>query len=150
MKYKDPNKILSPQDAVENLQVIYDGGDSSVSIAKIKWYEKEKKVTGIRWNIGMREQNDIDKKNGKECVGFPSSRGYPTWFILPDDFLNKKSELWKKIDEIKEQKTTANNKVTSKKVAKEVSSVLKSKSTRKPSKPAIRSVLAPKNSKKKK
>lgn len=28
----------------------------------------------------------------------PTSRGYPIWFILPDDFLNKGSKFWEDIE----------------------------------------------------
>ncbi len=99
MKYKDPNKVISPKDTIKKVKVIYDGGDSSVSIAKIKWGKDE--VIGIRWNVGMREWNNPDKKSGtKTCVGVPSSRGYPTWFILPKKLLNKNSEMWKKLNEV--------------------------------------------------
>lgn len=100
MKYKDPKKVCSPKDAVSDLDVIYDGGDSSVSVAKLKWYGDQK--TGIRWNVGMREWNDPSKKAGKECVGVPSSRGYPTWFVIPDELLDKNSDLWKLIDKHEE------------------------------------------------
>jgi hypothetical protein len=97
MRYKDPSKILSTKDAVDRLNVIYDGGENSLSIAKINWCGKA--VIGMRWNVGMREWNDYLKQKGKECVGVPSSRGHSTWFIIPDEFLEKKSEIWKAIDE---------------------------------------------------
>ena len=99
MKYKDPNNVRTPKDIIKDVKIIYDGGEESFSLAKIKW--KNKEVTGIRWNVALREWNDQNKVKGiKECVGFPSSRGYSTWFILPEDFLDRKSEIWNKLDEM--------------------------------------------------
>jgi tRNA U34 2-thiouridine synthase MnmA/TrmU len=96
MKYKNPSLVTSPKDAISNLRVLYDGGDSSVSIAKMKW--KGQEVVGMRWNVGMREWNDQQKKNGKECLGVPTSNGRSIWFIVPDELLNRDSELWNEID----------------------------------------------------
>jgi hypothetical protein len=99
MKYKKPNKIYSPKDIIKNVKVIFDGGEKSFSLAKLNWNGRE--VTGIRWNIGLREWNDQNKiKEIKDCVGVPSSRGYSTWFVLPEELLEKNSEIWKKIDEV--------------------------------------------------
>ncbi len=35
MRYHPPNQVTSPQDYVSNVRVLFDGGDDSVSIAKI-------------------------------------------------------------------------------------------------------------------
>lgn len=96
MKYRKPEKVLSPRDAVKGVNVVYDGGEGSISVAKILWYDKE--VIGVRWNVAMREWDDEDKIKGKECLGMPTSTGHPVWFIVPDEFLDKDSELWKEIE----------------------------------------------------
>ena len=84
-------------DAIKKVTVLHDGGADSISIAQIKWYDKD--VMGIRWNVSMREQVDPDKENGKkECLGMPTSTGHPVWFIVPDEFLDRDSDLWREID----------------------------------------------------
>lgn len=75
MNYRKPENVLSPRDAVKEVNVVYDGGEDSISVAKIQWYDKE--VTGVRWNVAMREWDDQDKINGKECLGMPTSTGHP-------------------------------------------------------------------------
>jgi hypothetical protein len=80
--------VISPRDCVSNIVPIYDGGPISgeYSVAILEWNGDP--CVGIRWNITERELNDADKVSGaKICVGEPNSRGYATWFILPDDFL---------------------------------------------------------------
>ena len=85
MKYINTKKVVSPKDYIEKVSVLIDDGEDSFSLAKINWNGTEH--FAIRWNVAMREWDDIEKKNGtKECVGMPSSRGYPVWFLLPDDF----------------------------------------------------------------
>ena len=97
-KYRQPDTILSPRDAITKVDVLFDNGEFSV--AKLLWYGDEK--LGIRWNIGLREWDDPDKQNGsKECLGVPTSRSHPTWFILPEDFINEDSEILKTLKQLK-------------------------------------------------
>lgn len=96
MNYYKPKDVISPKDAITDIIEILDDGDSSISIAKMKWYGKE--VFGMRWNVGMREWDNIEKQKGKICLGVPTSHAKPTWFIIPDALLDKNSELWKKIE----------------------------------------------------
>ncbi|SDX75816.1 hypothetical protein [Flavobacterium degerlachei] len=82
------NTVISPQDCVSNVVPIYDGGPThgEYSVAILEWNGNP--CVGIRWNITERELNNPDKVSGRIiCVGEPNSRGYATWFILPDDFL---------------------------------------------------------------
>lgn len=91
MRYIDPSTILSPQDAIKEVEVLYEN-EEDVSIAKIKWNDQF--VIGIRWNIAMREWDDPKKINEEvPCLGMPVSRGYPTWFLLPDEMTDPKSEI---------------------------------------------------------
>jgi hypothetical protein len=91
MRYRDPRTILSPRDAIRSVEIIFED-PNSVSVARIQWYDTT--VTGIRWNIALREWDDEDKINEvKECLGMPVSRGYPTWFILPDEITKDDSGL---------------------------------------------------------
>lgn len=103
IRYKDPRFVLSPRDAVKKVEVIYDEGEEGVSVAKVQWYDKE--VIGIRWNVALREWDDNEKMVGiKECMGLPMSRGYSTWFILPEALLDDRSEISKIIRTIKLKK----------------------------------------------
>jgi len=78
--FTKPQEVTSPRDLVKILKIVYSGGAHSYSIAKLEWNKKE--CYGIRWNVSIREL----QRNSKKCIGNPSSRGFPTWFILPTDF----------------------------------------------------------------
>ncbi len=83
MIYVNPLNVVSPRDCVSNVNVIFDGGEESFSIAEMDW--EGTKAVGIRWNVASRECDDSEKLEGKkECKGMPVSRTYPVWFILPD------------------------------------------------------------------
>jgi len=103
MRYVNPRNVIGPQDYVLDVQVLYDGGGTvaanSFSLARIKWEGRE--CFAIRWNVAIREFDDPEKQQGKECVGLPSSHGYPVWFVLPDDMVNTSSEAWKEINRYK-------------------------------------------------
>ncbi|WP_165732711.1 hypothetical protein [Polaribacter sp. 20A6] len=85
-----PSTVLSPKRNVKNVTVFYNGGavPGGYSVAKLKWNGND--VIGIRWNITENEIHDKDKISGKKvCLGEPNSRGHSTWFILPDDLIEK-------------------------------------------------------------
>ena len=87
-KHHPAHTVLSPKDCVNNVAPLYDGGPTKgeYSVAIVTWQGQP--CVGIRWNITERELNNPDKVSGKTaCVGEPNSRGYATWFILPDEFL---------------------------------------------------------------
>ena len=71
MNYTNPNMVRSPKNMIRNLNVIYDGGENSWSLASLNWDDTPS--LGIRWN------------GNEENVGTPQSRGIPTWFILPEE-----------------------------------------------------------------
>ena len=115
-KYHDPSEVVSPRYCIEQVETIFDGGTSSTpfSLAIVTW-DGQKRI-GIRWNVTYREWDDADKIAGtKVCVGEPNSRGYPTWFILPDELLlqllagnNKITEAFKRaLDEIAGEHVTS-------------------------------------------
>ena len=99
MIYVRPDKVLSPRDFIENVEVIFDGGsgentnDPGFSLARITW--EGNSALGIRWNVARREWDSPDKiDNSKTCVGMPSSHGYPVWFVIPNELLDSNSEMW--------------------------------------------------------
>lgn len=97
MNYAPPNTVTSPQDFVSNVQVIFDGGADSFSVAKLDW--EGQPCIAMRWNVARRERDDPDKQSGKiAAVGMPSSHGHPVWFVLPDELLKRDSEVWSKIE----------------------------------------------------
>lgn len=94
MDYISPNQVISPQDYISNVRVLHDGGADSFSLAKIEWEGND--CYAIRWNIARREWDDPEKQNEqKQCVGMPSSHGYPVWFVIPDEIVNQSSDFWK-------------------------------------------------------
>lgn len=87
MKYVNPANVVSPRDCIENVKVLFDGGIDSFSIAEMDWEDSH--VYAIRWNVAYREWDDQDKINDvKMCLGMPTSRAYPVWFVLPDTFIS--------------------------------------------------------------
>ncbi len=76
MSYIKPNLVLSPKSSVSELQVIYDDGENSWSLAKMKWDGGD--AIGLRWNGGSEDPKFPH-------IGNPQSRGVPTWFILPQE-----------------------------------------------------------------
>jgi len=80
--YHDPGTVISPKRFIKKVGVLYDGKDDCFSLAIIDWEGVEH--IGIRWNVAVKEQTDIQKQNGTiRCDGSPSSGGIPSWFILP-------------------------------------------------------------------
>ena len=97
MRYYAPNDVISPKDCVSNIEVLYDGGEDSVSVAYLDWDGISH--IAMRWNVAHREWKDSEKKKGKnDCVGMPSSRGYPVWFILPKELFDQQSDLRQAIE----------------------------------------------------
>lgn len=72
MSYTRPEQVRSPQDRLQELQVIHDGGEGSWSLARMKWDGEN--AVGIRWNGNDSSPN-----------GNPLSTGKPIWFILPEE-----------------------------------------------------------------
>jgi hypothetical protein len=92
MRYTPPQNVTSPQDFVKNVRVIHDGGEKSFSLALLEW--ESETCIGIRWNIARKEWEDPTRVSEEhECLGMPSSRGYPVWFILPDDISDGRFNL---------------------------------------------------------
>lgn len=85
MIYKKPIEVISPKGKVKDIKILFDGGDESFSLAKLKWNGKY--CHAIRWNVSANEWTNSQKRNELiECLGMPSSRGHSTWFILPSEF----------------------------------------------------------------
>jgi hypothetical protein len=53
MRYTPPEEVTSPRDAISNVDVVHNGGEDSVSIARITWFGDV--VTAMRWNVALRE-----------------------------------------------------------------------------------------------
>ena len=75
MNYIDPITVLTPKGKIRDLHIIHDGGENSWSLARMKWDSTP--TIAMRWNGGSA--------NGKHSIGNPHSRGYPTWFVLPEE-----------------------------------------------------------------
>lgn len=77
MPYVDPNTVDSPKAIWKLNEVLISTGQGGWSIAKGIWDKEE--VIGIRWN-----GSDDDGAG----PGNPHSRGYATWFIIPNELEN--------------------------------------------------------------
>jgi hypothetical protein len=75
MSYIHPKDVTSPKGSLEDIEVIYNGGENSWSLARMKWDNSP--VIAMRWNGGS--------SNGRPSIGNPQSRGHATWFVVPDD-----------------------------------------------------------------
>jgi hypothetical protein len=91
MSYFNAIDVISPKRNLRNVVPIqlypnklYPNKDFTV--AKVVWDGIER--IAIRWNVTENESKHPDKASGKtKCIGEPNSRGYPTWFIVPEEFL---------------------------------------------------------------
>ena len=85
--YHDPASVCSPKKFIKQVDVLYDGGEEGFSLAMIDWEGTEH--IGIRWNVAIKEQADVNKRSGATtCDGSPSLNGVPSWFILPRELFN--------------------------------------------------------------
>ena len=102
--------VISPKRHLRNVVPIPLPPNMDFALAKVTWDGVDR--IAIRWNVTQNELKNPDKLNGKvKCIGEPNSRGYPTWFVLPDEFLellirgSELSEILKNIlDEIHNNK----------------------------------------------
>lgn len=84
IKYINPADVISPKDLISNVEVLFDGGNESFSMARLTWYGTDG-CYAMRWNVSNRELDNEQKANGNiPCIGLPQSHGHPTWFILPE------------------------------------------------------------------
>ena len=98
MNYYPPKTVIGPKYFLKNVNVIYDGGPNSVSVAELDWEGNH--CLAMRWNIARREWDETDKQNNKKiCVGMPSSHGFPVWFLIPDDAFDPQTPLGKAIND---------------------------------------------------
>ena len=72
MSYVKPHDVHSPRKHWKLHQVIYKGKMGTWSAAEGEW--ENEPVLAIRWN----------GETGHE-KGQPQSRGFPTWFIVPEE-----------------------------------------------------------------
>jgi hypothetical protein len=80
----DPHEVIHPKDRLQLIAVLFDGGADSYSVALVRWKD-EKETQGGVWPyaLGIRWNGGPDPRD----KGVPSSRGYPTWYILPRDLV---------------------------------------------------------------
>ncbi len=89
MSYIDPKTVLSPKGMIKELDIVFDGGENSWSLARMKWDNFP--AIAMRWNGGSQ--------HGAPSIGNPQSRGVPTWFVLPEevgDLIEKNIQLLKR------------------------------------------------------
>jgi len=71
MAYIEPQSVITPQNRVGSVDVIYNGGPGAWSAALLEFDGRE--AVGIRWNGSEDEPG----------IGNPQSHGRPTWFVVP-------------------------------------------------------------------
>jgi hypothetical protein len=71
---RNPDNVQSPKRQLVLVSVILNTGEDGYAVALIRW-DGEPKLA-MRWN-GTDDPNSI---------GSPQSRGYATWFVIPDEF----------------------------------------------------------------
>ena len=74
-KYISPTEVISPKRHWSLITVLQDGGPGGCALALGRW--ENDPVLAMRWN-GDNDTNPI---------GNPQSRGLPTWFIIPDAYV---------------------------------------------------------------
>nr|WP_314424802.1 hypothetical protein [uncultured Erwinia sp.] len=76
-----PDKVKSPQSKFRALlQVIVNNGPKGFTLAWLDWDDeadgRTEKVLALRWNGHLESDGTLNK-------GYPVSRGFPSWFIVP-------------------------------------------------------------------
>jgi hypothetical protein len=85
--YHNPATVANPKNFIRKVDVLYDGKEDGFSLAMLDW--EGVPHIGIRWNVAAKELSDTEKQSGKLiCNGSPSSKGIPSWFILPRELFN--------------------------------------------------------------
>lgn len=79
----DPKESISPL-GYEFIEMIHD--NDKYVVARIKRPEDENPCLVVRWYIEESEYK-ANANSKKICKGYPNTRGYPTWFVLPDCIL---------------------------------------------------------------
>jgi hypothetical protein len=80
--YIIPNEVVSPKQSWTLKRVVYNSGSGGWSAAEGIWEGSD--CLALRWNGSANDTG----------VGSPQSRGYPTWFIVPDEL---KGSLYEEI-----------------------------------------------------
>jgi len=70
----DPQDVQSPKRHLALVSVLVNSGLDGYSVALVRWDGAPK--LAMRWN--GTDENPI---------GNPQSRGLPTWFVVPDEFI---------------------------------------------------------------
>ena len=70
----NPEDVQSPKRLLVVVSVIANTGEDGYSVALIRWNGEPR--LAMRWN-GSGDENDL---------GNPQLRGYPAWFVIPDEF----------------------------------------------------------------
>lgn len=73
----DPLLVKSPKSRIDKvIKIVHDGAKKGTDVTIVKLKLKNGDTSfGIRWDISSWSSNPD--------LGYPSSRGNPTWFILP-------------------------------------------------------------------
>ena len=67
--------------------MLYDGGVNGFSLARFRCDGTDH--IGMRWNVARKEYDDPEKQAGNiKCLGTPSVKGVPSWFILPRELFH--------------------------------------------------------------
>lgn len=74
-KYISPTEVTAPRQHWSLIAVLEDGGPGQGALALGRWDNNP--VLAMRWN-GNNDDNRI---------GNPQSRGLPTWFIVPENYV---------------------------------------------------------------
>lgn len=102
MLYVDPTTVIGPQDLIDDVDVLYDGGEDGVSIARLTWNGTP--VIAMRWNVAQREWDNPDKANeAQTCMGMPVSNAHPVWFILPHEMFDPSTEVYRVMEKLKKR-----------------------------------------------
>jgi len=83
----DPALVNTPKSRIKKVTVLHDGiaTGTEFSIAKLDLHNGKSEL-GIRHDTNYWNDNGIDR-------GYPTVRGYPTWFILPPNIQGVLSAL---------------------------------------------------------
>jgi hypothetical protein len=86
MRYIRPQDVTAPKSHLELIRILDEGGEGTTAVGLGWWHEKKRGKPRSRVVLLLRWNGWNDPIGEESVVGVPSSRGYPTWFVLEEKF----------------------------------------------------------------
>lgn len=86
MGYIRPEEVTSPKGHLTLIGILDEGDQGQSALAIGLWAEKKRGHPDSRPVLLMRWNGYEDPEPGESRVGVPNSRGFATWFVVPEKY----------------------------------------------------------------